>query len=114
MRTVNPPNAYTRVGYAGFTARTQTFMSHTIRKKTKLLHRVRRIRGQVEAIERALTGEVECGDVLQRIAAARGALDSLMSEVLEDHVRMHLLSPNTSERREAADELIGVVRSYFK
>jgi FrmR/RcnR family transcriptional regulator, repressor of frmRAB operon len=89
-------------------------MSHTIRKKAKLLNRVRRIRGQVEAIERALEGEAECGDVLQRIAAARGALDSLMSEVLEDHVRLHILNPSSQARREAADELIEVVRSYLK
>jgi DNA-binding FrmR family transcriptional regulator len=89
-------------------------MSHTIRKKTKLLNRTRRIRGQVEAIERALADEAECGDVLQRIAAARGALDSLMSEVLEDHVRLHLLNPSATGRREAADEVIDLVRSYLK
>ncbi|HXM17986.1 MAG TPA: metal/formaldehyde-sensitive transcriptional repressor [Candidatus Tumulicola sp.] len=89
-------------------------MSHTVRKKNKLLHRARRIRGQVEAIERALGEEAECGAVLQRIAAARGALDSLMSEVLEDHVRLHILNPSMHGRREAADELVDVLRSYLK
>ena len=54
-------------------------MSHTIRKK-KLAHRVARIRGQVEALARALDGEAECGDVLRLIASARGAMDSLMAE----------------------------------
>ena len=89
-------------------------MSHTIRKKTKLLNRASRIRGQIEAIERALTEEAECGEVLQRVAAARGALDSLMCEVLEDHVQLHILSPSASVRREAADQLVDIVRSYFK
>jgi FrmR/RcnR family transcriptional regulator, repressor of rcnA expression len=60
-------------------------MTHTIREKAKLLNRVRRIRGQVEAIERALEQEVGCADVMQLIAAARGAMGGLMSEVMEDH-----------------------------
>ena len=89
-------------------------MSHTVRKKTNLLHRVSRIRGQIEAIERALTDEAECGDVLQRIAAARGALDSLMCEVLEDHVQLHILNPSAAVRKEAADQLVDIVRSYLK
>jgi DNA-binding FrmR family transcriptional regulator len=89
-------------------------MSHTSRKKTQLVTRTRRIRGQVEGIERALTDDADCGDVLQRIAAARGALDSLMSEVLEDHIRLHLLDGSPQVRRAAADELLDVVRSYFK
>jgi DNA-binding FrmR family transcriptional regulator len=60
-------------------------MSHTIRQKNKLLQRVRRIRGQVEAIERALDEEIGCADVLQLIASARGAINGLMGEVMEDH-----------------------------
>jgi len=90
-------------------------MSRTSRKKkTQLLARTRRIRGQVEGIERALDAEAACSVVLQRIAAARGALDGLMSEVLEDHVRLHLLDGSAQARRTAADELLDVVRSYFK
>src|SRR6202043_1775584 len=69
----------------GYTAQ----MSHTIRKKKKLTHRVARIRGQVEALARALDGEAECGDVLRLIASARSALDSLMAEVIEGHIRDH-------------------------
>ena len=67
-------------------------MSHTIGKKSKLLNRVRRIRGQIEAVERALETEEGCGVVLQRIAAARGAMNALMSEVLEEHVKTHVLT----------------------
>jgi len=68
-------------------------MSHTIREKTKLLNRVRRIRGQVEAVERALEQEIGCADVLQLITAARGAINGLMGEVIKDHIRMHLIDP---------------------
>ena len=64
-------------------------MSHTIRQKKKLTHRVARIRGQVDALARALDHEAECGDVLRLIASARGAMDSLMAEVMEGHIRDH-------------------------
>ena len=63
-------------------------MSHITREKTKLLNRVRRIRGQIEAVERALEQEIGCADVLQLIAGARGAINGLMLEVMEDHIRM--------------------------
>ena len=91
-------------------------MSHTVRGKEKLLNRARRIRGQVEALERALEGERECGEVLRLIAAARGALDSLMAEVLEGHIREHATSDHTNraEALSAADELIDLVRAYLK
>lgn len=93
-------------------------MTHTIREKTKLLNRVRRIRGQIEAVERALDQEIGCADVLQLIAGARGAINGLMAEVMEDHVRAHLIDParepDTQQRAHAAEELIEVVRSYLK
>ena len=90
-------------------------MSHTIREKTKLLNRVRRIRGQIEAVERALDQEIGCADVLQLIAGARGAINGLMAEVIEDHVRAHLVDgAHEPGRTQAAEELIDVVRSYLK
>jgi DNA-binding FrmR family transcriptional regulator len=92
-------------------------MSHTVREKTKLLNRVRRIRGQIEAVERALDQEIGCADVLQLITAARGAINGLMGEVIEDHIRMHLIEHVTTAHAEAAhaaEELIDVVRSYLK
>lgn len=80
-----------------------------------LLARVRRIRGQVEAIEKTLDSEHECADLLQLIAAARGAMNGLMNEVVEGHVRYHVLSRKpTSAERQGAQELIEIVRSYFK
>ena len=69
-------------------------MAHTSKDKEKLLTRVRRIRGQVDAIERALDSEQECAGVLQLMAACRGALNGLMAEVMEGHVRFHVLSPD--------------------
>ena len=92
-------------------------MAHTIKEKDKLVLRVRRIRGQIEAVERALIGEQDCSDVLQLIAAARGAMNGLMAELLEDHVRFHVLDPNrkpTSEQVLAADELVDIVKAYLK
>jgi DNA-binding FrmR family transcriptional regulator len=91
-------------------------MTHTVREKTKLLARVRRIRGQVEAIERALESEIGCADVLQVIASVRGAVNGLMAEVIEDHIRCHVGAPvlAAAERAEGTDDLVDVVRAYFK
>ena len=87
-------------------------MAHTTKDKARRLSRVRRIRGQVEAIERALDGEHECSSVLQLMAACRGALNGLMAEVLEGHIRFHVLDPKSGKNApqvEAAEELIDVV-----
>jgi FrmR/RcnR family transcriptional regulator, repressor of frmRAB operon len=92
-------------------------MTHTIREKQKLLARARRIRGQVEAIERALESEGGCEKVMHLISAARGAMSGLMAEVVEDHVRMHLVDSNLHPgalNTEAADQLLDVVRTYLK
>ncbi len=91
-------------------------MSHTTREKTKLLNRVRRIKGQMEAVERLLEEEKGCAEVLQLIAGVRGAVNGLMGEIIEDHILLHVadgaLAQN--ERQEGAAELIDVVRAYLK
>jgi len=91
-------------------------MSHTAREKTKLLNRVRRIRGQLEAVERALEAEQDCAEILHLLAAARGGMNGLMAGVIEDHIREHVAAPalDPSERSKGADELVDVVRSYLK
>jgi DNA-binding FrmR family transcriptional regulator len=91
-------------------------MRHTVTGKAKLLARIRRVRGQVEAVERALDGDRECGEVLRLIAAARGAMDSLMAEVLEGHIREHAMTPHqTPDRAMAtAEDLIDIVRAYLR
>src|SRR5215470_10936196 len=90
-------------------------LSHTNREKLKLLNRVKRVRGQVEAVERALEEEKGCANVLHLIVAARGALSSLMTEVIEDHIRLHVVDPaRDSERNRGAEELIEAVQAYLK
>lgn len=92
-------------------------MSHTIRDKKKLLDRVRRIKGQVEGIEKALEGEKDPARILQSIAGVRGAINGLMAEVMEGHIRLHVVDPNTAptqEQAEAVEEVIDVLRTYLK
>jgi DNA-binding FrmR family transcriptional regulator len=92
-------------------------MAHTIDEKKKLLNRVRRIRGQVEAVERSLDEEQECSAILHNISACRGAMDALMAEVIEGHIRFHVLDPakaRTDEQSQAAEDLIEALRAYLR
>lgn len=91
-------------------------MAHTTREKKKLLDRVSRVAGQLDALKRALEAEQECGEILRLIAAARGGMNSLMSEVLEGHLREHAFASakRGSKDAEAAEDVIAVVRSYLK
>ena len=92
-------------------------MSHTVKDKQQLLLRAKRIQGQVEALVRALDEERDCSDVLQVMSAARGAMNSLMAELLEGHIRSHVLNGKqrpTSGQVAAADEVIDMVKSYLK
>ena len=92
-------------------------VAHTIREKKKLLARVGRIRGQIEAIERALNDEAECERVMHMIAGVRGSVAGLMAEVVEDHIRTHLVDPESNPgalNADAADQLIEVVHTYLK
>jgi DNA-binding FrmR family transcriptional regulator len=92
-------------------------MAHTVKIKSKLLNRVRRLRGQLDSVERALEAEQECSEVLLTLAACRGAMDALMGEIIEGHIQFHILDPKqkpTNEQKEAAKELITVIRRYLK
>jgi FrmR/RcnR family transcriptional regulator, repressor of frmRAB operon len=94
-----------------------TAMAHVIRDKKKLLNRIRRIRGQVDAVERALESEADCSEILHTIAACRGAINALMTEVLEGHIRFHLVDPDrrpASAEAAAAQELIDVIKHYLR
>ncbi|NGY04057.1 metal/formaldehyde-sensitive transcriptional repressor [Solimonas terrae] len=88
-------------------------MSHTIENKKPLLNRVRRMRGQLGSLEKALETGTECGAVLQQIAAIRGAVNGLMNEVLEGHLRTHLV-PMEGAAADEIEDLIKVIRSYLK
>jgi len=92
-------------------------MSHTIREKEKLLNRVRRLRGQIEGVERALLAERECVDVMQLVVSIRGAANGLMAELMEDHIRFHVSDPTRDrdkERAKGSEQLIEVVHAYLK
>lgn len=92
-------------------------MSHLTRNKSKLLARIRRLKGQVEAIERALEAEAPCGEILNLTASVRGAISGLTAELIEDHIREHISNPDKDEnpaRAQGAAELIEVVRMYLK
>lgn len=90
-------------------------MSHTAHHKPKLLARVRRLKGQIDAIERALEGELGCTEVLQLVASIRGAMNGLTAELMADHIRHHVLEPETDvERRRGGEELIEILGTYLK
>ena len=90
-------------------------MSHSDREKVKLLQRVKRVRGQLDAVERALSADEDCGGQLMLLAAVRGGVNALMAEVLEMHVRFHL-TDGAKEKiaPELAEDLIDLVHAYLK
>ncbi|MDR5759096.1 metal/formaldehyde-sensitive transcriptional repressor [Caballeronia sp. LZ035] len=91
-------------------------MSHLIGNKDVLLKRVRRIAGQVQAIERSLESEADCEKVLHLVAATRGAMNGLLDEIIEAHAREHVAHPDLTakERQEGVDALLEAIRRYTK
>lgn len=92
-------------------------MSHLSKTKTKLIARVRRLKGQLEAIERALEADEPCGAILNQVASVRGAVTGLTAELIEDHIRNHVADPDTDadpKRARGAADLIEVMRTYLK
>jgi DNA-binding FrmR family transcriptional regulator len=91
-------------------------VSLELKEKQKLLNRVRRIRGQLEAVERALDQDLSCAAILQQATACRGALNALIAEVVEDHIREHVMDPSAPRddpRAQAAEELAEIIHSYL-
>jgi DNA-binding FrmR family transcriptional regulator len=92
-------------------------LAHIIRDQKKMLNRVRRIRGQVESIEHAIERAADCSEILHTLSACRGAINSLMAEVLDGHIRFHVADPDQdpeSEKAKATQELIDVIRAYLR
>ena len=91
-------------------------MSHIVKANKPLLARVRRIQGQTQALEKALQQEGDCAAILQQIAAIRGAVNGLMAQVLEGHVRAHLGTDQASpeQRTQDVEQIVGVLRSYLR
>jgi len=92
-------------------------VSHVAAEKQKLLNRLKRLRGQIDALERAVDGDVECARVLQQATACRGALEGFIAEVIEDHIREHMVEPGlppSDPRQQAAEELVAIVHAYMR
>ena len=92
-------------------------MGHVAAEKQKLLNRLKRLKGQIDALERAVDGDVECARVLQQATACRGALEGFIAEVIEDHIREHMVDPHlpvSDPKMQAAEELVAIIRSYLK
>lgn len=87
---------------------------HIVEDRDKLLARTRRIGGQIAAVERQLVGEADCSQTLQLVASVRGALDGLMNELMEQHMRAHVVRPGLSDeaRAAAAEEMLALIRRY--
>ena len=88
-------------------------MSHFSKEKLDLVSRTKKVIGQLESVLRGLNQDEQCADVLQRLAAARGAINSLMGELLEDHIRNHM-PQNSKSAEEAAEDVIEIVKTYLK
>jgi DNA-binding FrmR family transcriptional regulator len=88
-------------------------MSHTSKEKLDLVNRTKKVIGQLESVLKALNGDEQCSEILHRLSAARGAINSLMAELMEDHIRNHM-PRNSKSSEEAADDVIDIVRTYLK
>jgi len=91
-------------------------MAHLTKPNSELIARVRRIAGQVNAVERALEAKADCADVLHRVAAVRGAVNGLLDEIIAEHLSAHVASPDLDDaaRAAGAEELLAVIRRYSK
>ncbi len=92
-------------------------MVHIAEHRNKLLHRVRRIRGQLNSVEKAIDEDAPCAEVLQTLVACRGAMNSLTAELLAGHLRHHVLDPDKNPRSrqaQGARELIAIMKTYWK
>lgn len=91
-------------------------MAHLSKNRTALVNRVRRIAGQVAAVERSVAEDADCGRTLQLVAATRGAMSGLMDELVADYVREHVARADATPevRAEAAEELIAIISRYSR
>jgi len=83
------------------------------REKVDLVNRTKKIIGQLESVLRGLNEDEQCAEVLQRLSAARGAINALMGELLEDHIRHHM-PRNSKSSEEAAEDVVEIIRTYLK
>jgi FrmR/RcnR family transcriptional regulator, repressor of rcnA expression len=88
-------------------------MSHTSREKLDLVNRTKKVIGQLDSVLKGLNGDEQCSEILRRLAAARGAINSLMGELMEDHILNHM-AKNSKSAEEAAADMVQIVRTYLK
>ena len=114
VNTVQKPALY----YTGYSIEEKgQVVAHTVEEKKELLARVNRIQGQLQSIREAIQDERDCSDVLQQIAACRGAVNSLLVEIVEGEIRFHVLGKHAkvdSRETRAAENLIEILRRYIK
>lgn len=73
-------------------------MSH-LENDQKILNRIRRLQGQMNAVHDAVSDEkVSCIEVLQQVAAIRGAVNGLMNKLVESHLKTHVLEGEYNEK----------------
>lgn len=90
-------------------------MPHTIREKSKILARVNRLKGQLDAFAKSIEGEGDCYKNMQLLASCRGALNGLMGEIIESHIREHVVEAENKKRAtDAGEELIEIMQSFWK
>ena len=91
-------------------------MGHIASQKDALIQRVRKITGQLQAVERALTADADCAKTMHLVAAARGAINGLLDQIIEEHIREHVAHPDldAETRRSGADQLVAAIRRYAK
>lgn len=101
---------------ASFIGRGGISMGHVSANKDSLIKRVKRIAGQIQALERELEADADCAKTLHLVAATRGAINGLMEEIIEDHARAHVADPSLSEeaRSKGVEELLEAIRRYSK
>jgi DNA-binding FrmR family transcriptional regulator len=88
-------------------------MSHISREKLDLVNRTKKVIGQLESVLKGLNGDEQCSEVLRRLASARGSINSLMAELMEDHILNHM-PQNSRSAEKAAEDIIQIVRTYLK
>jgi DNA-binding FrmR family transcriptional regulator len=91
-------------------------VGHIAANKDSLIKRVKRIAGQIQAVEKALESDADCAKTLHLVAATRGAINGLMEEIIEEHARAHVADPSLSEeeRNKGVEELLEAIRRYAK
>ncbi len=90
-------------------------MAHSIRDKSKIVSRVNRLKGQLDAFAKAIEGEGDCYQVMQLLSSCRGALNGLMGDIIEQHIRDHIVeAENKKVATDSGEELIDIMKSFWK